>query len=153
MQIDDVIAIVNEHISQLKELSSPTNYPIIDQTIEFVNDILTRDDNYNYGTKEFCEVCGKKLSKRSHEVHHVAGKKHSNICIDVCISCHRTITSRQSTWDGRWLLNNQPDNIREMFLLQGVREILILRGQKLHSDTIIEIADTMDYQVHSLRAL
>ncbi len=143
---EDAIIRINNNISQIREMSPPIYWPIIDQTSDFVDDVLTRSEDYKYGDKEFCEICGKKLSKRSHEIHHVAGRLNSDICVDVCIPCHRTITSRQMLWDVRWRSNDNLDNVKMAFLLQGLREILVLRGEKLNQPKIIEIGDSLDFE-------
>lgn len=151
METDSLIIEINKELNHFKERSLPFYYPVIKQTIEFVNEVLIRGENYSYGSAEFCEVCGNKLEEHNHEIHHIAGSKHSPICIDICSSCHSTITKRQELWDDRWRQKDQPENIRTSFLIQGLREIILLRGELLHSKTIIEMSDTLNYLASSWR--
>jgi hypothetical protein len=79
------------------------------------------------------------------ESHHVAGKNNSDITVSLCVPCHNEITRHQDVWDIRWTNQNNPEGLRDAFILQGIRELLLLKYVKTYDYTYYCLADSLCY--------
>jgi len=84
------------------------------------------------------------------ELHHIAGRNNSNITVSLCWSCHNEITKHQNTWDIRWTYNDNPKNLKNAFVLQGIRELLLLKYVKTKDCTYYCLADSLSYTIGKL---
>jgi hypothetical protein len=91
------------------------------------------------------------------ENHHIAGKCNSELTITLgsfdpfpC-GCHPHINTRQWCWDSRWVKEDNSENLRASFIIQGVQELLI----ELHFKTGISdyriMADALSPSIRSYR--
>jgi hypothetical protein len=87
--------------------------------------------------KPLCEICG----REGNEIHHIAGRKHSYHTITVCCKCHHILSNTQKLWDKRWWQQDQPEHVRQAFLLQGISEILRLKSRITDNSTYERLAD------------
>ncbi len=56
------------------------------------------------------------------EQHHVAGKKHSPITLQVCLNCHAILSKRQYRFHPSWCTESRP----VLFTIQGVLDVVML---------------------------
>jgi len=56
------------------------------------------------------------------EQHHVAGKKHSPITLQVCLNCHAILSQRQYRFHQSWRIESRP----VLFTIQGVLDVVML---------------------------
>jgi len=77
------------------------------------------------------------------ELHHIAGRNNSEMTVSLCVPCHNEITMHQSTWDIRWTRNNNTENLQNAFIMQGLRELLLLKYVKTHDSTYYCLADSL----------
>lgn len=116
----------------------------------WLNDLVIQTTEQARLKKERCEVCQSKEDALDLELHHIAGEKHDYQTITACKECHKVLTARQHVWDKRWFQRNQPQNVREAFFLQGLREILILRSAKTGDTKCIALADAYIWDISRL---
>lgn len=87
------------------------------------------------------------------ENHHIAGEKNSEITATVCVPCHLRISERQMAWDSRWNYTNNSENLRNSFILEGVKEILV----QMHYETGIKdyrlLADSLASHIQHYREI
>src|SRR5438093_2233156 len=65
---------------------------------------------------EGCVVCGSMVQT---EGNHVAGRRHGNLVVPMCVTCHRRFTERQNGWDPRWQGETRSPVLDESLLLRG----------------------------------
>jgi hypothetical protein len=68
-----------------------------------------------------CVVCGSRGKK---ELNHVAGRRHGDLVIPLCIGCHRRFTEGQDEWDGRWQLDARTPELDRSLLLRGLLDLI-----------------------------
>jgi hypothetical protein len=73
-----------------------------------------------------CVVCG---SAGPIEAHHVAGRRHSNLTVPVCVSCHRRLSERQYGWDPRWLSPERSPELDSSLVVRGLSDLCEERGR------------------------
>lgn len=100
----------------------------VNQFDEWINYLINQNKTESTKRKERCEICNS--NGDYFEGHHIAGRKHDFRMITTCLSCHRHLSDSQKLWDRRWLLENQSENLRQAFFLQGLKDILILKSKK-----------------------
>ena len=64
--------------------------------------------------KNRCVLCGKKQSKRKHDVHHIDYDKENFDCINLvplCAVCHRKTNFHRKQWM-EYFKNNEPKRLR-----------------------------------------
>lgn len=91
-----------------------------------------------------CVVCGSRGKK---ELNHVAGRKHGELIVPMCIGCHRRFTQRQSRWDGRWLSVARSPELDRALLVMGLLELVELRADfapepgayRAYADRLVEL--------------
>jgi hypothetical protein len=81
------------------------------------------------------------------ELHHIAGKNNSEMTVTLCVSCHNEITKHQNTWDIRWTYNNNTETLQNAFIMQGIRELLLLKYVKTNDYTYYCLADSLCYAI------
>jgi hypothetical protein len=59
------------------------------------------------------------------ELHHLAARNNSPLTATLCITCHLGLSNRQQIWDSRWTNNDNSDDLRDSFVVNGVYELLI----------------------------
>lgn len=59
------------------------------------------------------------------ELHHIAKECNSELTITLCVGNHLSISNHQMVWDSRSDLENNSENLRASFILQGIQELLI----------------------------
>ena len=92
----------------------------------------------------FCQICGRKTSEL--EYHHISGRKHSELTIQVCKQCHSELSTKQNFYDSHWRLQNVDERIKEGFLIQGISDILQLKS-KFTKPIEIRISDKLSWSV------
>jgi hypothetical protein len=103
---------------------------LVHDTIVYVNGLLQRDGKKSLIGTRSCEVCGTDKANYYHG-HHVAGKKHClRIMVHVCNDCHDVFNGWQYKRDARWWQPDQPEHIRQAFLLYGLGDLFELKAQK-----------------------
>ena len=63
------------------------------------------------------------------EQHHVAGRTNSPLTVPLCIRCHRRASERQGGWDPRWVLEANPEPLKESLLVRGLSDLCEERGR------------------------
>jgi hypothetical protein len=140
---EQLLILVSEKIGELKD-SVEKNCGEIER---WVTDVITRSIEERSKKKERCEICRSKEDAHNLELHHIAGRKHDPRTITACKRCHDELTKNQSTWDTRWLVENQPQNVRDAFFLMGLREVLILKASKTGDSNFRILAQTFNYEI------
>ena len=59
------------------------------------------------------------------ELHHVGSGNNSELCCELCVPCHISVSNRQLAWDSRWTHSDNHDMVKASFLVDGVRELLL----------------------------
>lgn len=72
-----------------------------------------------------CVVCESRGRK---ELNHVAGRRHGDLVVPMCVGCHRRFTERQDRWDGRWLSADRTSGLDRALLVMGLLELVELRA-------------------------
>lgn len=106
----------------------------IDETDAWLLGVLYQSPQEALVKKTHCEICGYQGSSCNLELDHVAGRKHDYRTITACkidgrYGCHSKRTQRQKTWGPDWLIGDQPQEVRDRFLLLGLRDILLLKAE------------------------
>lgn len=73
-----------------------------------------------------CVVCG---STCPVEIHHVAGRRASDLAVPACVPCHRRLTERQGGWDPRWLSEARSPALDRSLVLRGLSDLCEERGR------------------------
>ncbi|MGI0132814.1 MAG: hypothetical protein ACREDK_06975 [Thermoplasmata archaeon] len=63
------------------------------------------------------------------EGNHVAGEKHGDLVVPMCIPCHQKFSQGQKLWPSEWLDERRSPDIDMMLLLLGLHDLLILRSR------------------------
>jgi hypothetical protein len=63
------------------------------------------------------------------EQHHVAGRTNTPLTVPLCIRCHRRASERQGGWDPRWVLETNPEPLKESLLVRGLSDLCEERGR------------------------
>lgn len=81
------------------------------------------------------------------ELHHIAGRNNSGMTVSLCVSCHKEITRHQNTWDIRWTHPDNTETLQNAFIMQGIRELLLLKYVKTGDYTYYCLADSLCYAI------
>ena len=81
------------------------------------------------------------------ELHHIAGRNNSEMTVSLCVPCHNEITKHQNTWDIRWTCQNNTETLQKGFIMQGIRELLLLKYVKTSDYTYYYLADSLCYNI------
>ena len=81
------------------------------------------------------------------ELHHIAGRNNSGMTVSLCVSCHKEITRHQNTWDIRWTHQDNTETLQNAFIMQGIRELLLLKYVKTGDYTYYCLADSLCYAI------
>ena len=114
----------------------------------WLNQIFNQTLEQSSFKKKSCEVCNLQLPYR--ELHHIAGRKHDFRTITACKQCHTELTESQKTWDARWYMSNQPEDLRLAFFLLGLHDILLLKSKKTANSIYEEIAKKIRQDIATL---
>ncbi len=68
------------------------------------------------------------------EEHHIGGRNNSELTITVCANHHAKLTRMQKGWNKRWQQKNNPQTVKETFLLRGLSDVF-----RLKSDYVLEL--------------
>jgi hypothetical protein len=73
-----------------------------------------------------CVTCGRggKL-----EDNHVAGWRHGDLTVPMCVSCHQAFTECQDLWDPRWQVERRTAELDASLLVRGLVDILEIRSR------------------------
>jgi len=137
--------IVNQKIGEWRDRVEKE----IESAEKWVNQIIIQTYEQSKIKAENCGICG--CTDRKREQHHVAGRKHDYRIITVCTECHDELTRRQKLWDARWWKENQPDNVKQAFLIQGIHDILELRAKKTGDSNYAKLAAYFVNYISALR--
>jgi hypothetical protein len=74
-----------------------------------------------------CCVCA---GNHSAEEHHVAGRRHAELTVPVCVHCHRRLSERQNGWDPRWQSEGRSPALDNSLLLRGLSDLCEERARK-----------------------
>ena len=77
-------------------------------------------------TGSTCVICG---GTGAVEVHHIAGRRHSDLTVPTCIPCHRRLSERQNGWDPRWLTEERGPALDRSLLLRGLSDLCEEKGR------------------------
>jgi hypothetical protein len=72
-----------------------------------------------------CVVCDSRGKK---ELNHVAGWRHGELVVSMCIGCHRRFSKRQLRWDGRWRSQIRTSELDRALLVMGLLDMVELRA-------------------------
>lgn len=72
-----------------------------------------------------CIVCGSRGKK---ELNHVAGRRHGDLLVPMCVCCHQRFTERQDRWDGRWLSDVRSVELDRALLVLGLLDLVELKA-------------------------
>jgi hypothetical protein len=72
-----------------------------------------------------CVLCGSRGKK---EMNHIAGRKHGDLVVQLCIGCHRKFTAGQNTWDGRWQSEKRSPDLDRSLLIRGLLDLTEARA-------------------------
>ena len=114
----------------------------------WLNQIFNQTLEQSSFKKKSCEVCNLQLPYR--ELHHIAGRKHDFRTITACKQCHTELTESQKTWDARWYMSNQPEDLRLAFFLLGLHDILLLKSKKTANSIYEEFAKKIRQDIATL---
>jgi hypothetical protein len=73
-----------------------------------------------------CVLCGSRGRK---ELNHVAGRRHGDLVIPLCIACHQWVTERQDGWDGRWQSELRTPELDRSLLILGLMDLTERKAQ------------------------
>lgn len=130
----DLPALVNEPIGKWKE----ETYQTLDDITGWVNTLSSQGIDESRNKKAKCEICG---SSDKRELNHIAGEKHDHRTVTLCLDCHRKLSDKQKLWDKRWEKEDQPENVKRAFFLQGLKELLELKASKTGNSNYATLAD------------
>ena len=134
IDMKDLFLESNEKIGQLRDDLIQN----IDRINACINHIFSQTKQESKSKKNQCRICNfVSNNSSSFELHHIAGQKHDYRTITVCKNCHRILSDEQKLRDSRWWVQNQPENIRKAFFLQGLYDILCLKSRKT-GDSVYE---------------
>ncbi|MGY5147463.1 MAG: hypothetical protein ACW9W4_05655 [Candidatus Nitrosopumilus sp. bin_7KS] len=122
--ISNISVIINSKIGALRD---DTHYTINEMEI-WLNNIINQSHKESLIRKDRCEICT--CLEIRFDGHHIGGRKHDFRQITSCIPCHDMLSLMQKKWDARWLKSNQSENLKQVFFLQGLADILILKSKK-----------------------
>jgi len=90
-----------------------------------------------------CVICGYQTDSKNIQNHHIAGQKHGDATIPVCLNCHATLTRRQMHGPKIWMKPNLPPELKSMMMVRGISDILLIlsRSVRDQSDDIIQLFD------------
>lgn len=93
-----------------------------------------------------CAICGYQTDWKNIQNHHIAGQKHGDATIPVCLNCHATLTRRQMHGPKMWMKPDLPPELKPMMMVRGVSDILFIMSRSLRdqSDEIIQLFDEME---------
>jgi hypothetical protein len=96
---------------------------------QWMNRLIMQTYEESQAKRDYCEVCG---AHSDLVLHHIAGEKHDDRTVTVCYKCHQWLSTQQKVWDKRWWQPDQPEIVRRMFLLMGLRDLLRLKAMKTY---------------------
>ena len=79
----------------------------------------------------YCLICGYSDNPLVIELHHVAGKRNSDITISVCPTCHRILSLDQSCWDSLWTRVDNNPMVKDALFLRGLSDILKVKSNQM----------------------
>ncbi len=121
----------------------------VDDIESWINEIVCKSKNRSMQEKKNrCEICNSKEEPYNLELHHIAGRKHDYRTITVDRKCHHELSESQKTWDSRWLQENQSENVRLGFLLMGIHDVLMLKGQNTRNNAYEELARKLRQRIY-----
>ena len=82
-----------------------------------------------------CLICGETNPFVLVE-HHYAGRRNSSETITLCADCHEIVTRIQKSWDKRWMKDDNPFEVMELFELRGTSDLFGLKAESLLSNCI-----------------
>ena len=109
-----LLSIVNKRMGETKD----AHLTVMHESEYWINDILNqtieaeKSNDWQNKKKDACEICGCMMQASVLQLHHIAGRKHDDRTITVCIPCHNHLSIKQTMWDRRWLLlENQSKDV------------------------------------------
>ena len=74
-----------------------------------------------------CAICERRDGP--FEEHHVAGRRHGELTVRACLTCHGRLSERQNGWDPRWQSEERSPTLDESLLLRGLSDLCEERGR------------------------
>lgn len=121
-----ISVIINSKLGILRDRT----HADINEIDRWINETISQTPEDAQSLKERCEVCGSKEDRKNLELHHIAGRKHDYRTITACKACHSQLSAEQGMRDARWL-HEAPPSLQAAFFLHGLKDILILKGQRI----------------------
>ena len=112
----------------------------VDKETRWVNDLLNQTEAESKIRIENCETCFTPLEKPRRIGHHTSGRKHGHQQETICPACHKVRTHWQHKWDARWWQPDQPEHVRQGFLLIGLGDRYELMATKLGYEFYLPLA-------------
>jgi hypothetical protein len=88
------------------------------------------------------------------ENNHVAGWRHGDFTVPMCLADHRRFTAGQRLWDPRYQSSERSPALDESLLLRGLHDLLLLRARHVPESAAVaylSLADSLREQ-YSLAA-
>ena len=92
-----------------------------------------------------CVTCG----GPPFEDNHVAGQKHGELTVPMCLADHRRFTAGQKLWDPRWESAERTAELDASLLLRGLHDLLLLRARHVPASAAganLSLADSLREQ-------
>lgn len=70
-------------------------------------------------TGGFCVLCGYHTDPLNIQWHHIAGRKHDDVTIPVCLNCHSSLSRMQNGRPMFWYEENLPPELKMALILRG----------------------------------
>ncbi len=93
-----------------------------------------------------CVTCGRGPPL---EDNHLAGKRHGDLTVPMCLADHRRFTAGQRLWDPRYHSSERTAELDESLLLRGLHDLLLLRARHAPDSTALaylSLADSLREQ-------
>ncbi|MHB8546478.1 MAG: hypothetical protein ACYDAJ_06900 [Nitrosotalea sp.] len=78
----------------------------------------------------FCIICYH-TDPLDLEYHHIAGKNNNDLTVSVCRNCHGRLSRKQRFWPIKWMMKNNPADLKQAFLFRGLSDIFRLKADRI----------------------
>ena len=114
----------------------------IDEIDLWLNATISQTQEGSPLLKDRCEICDSKEDRKNLELHHIAGRKHDFRTVTACKKCHSHLSKEQGLRDNRWFQQASVE-LQDAFLLQGLRDMLILKSLCTNNSHYRELAESL----------
>lgn len=139
----DLLSLVSQPLGRWRDEAEAS----LDEIEAWVNTLVSQSIEDSKITMEKCEVC---KSRDGLEAHHIAGRKHDYRTVSLCSDCHQDLSRKQRAWGKEWGRQNQPEQVRQVFFLRGLIELLELKAIKTGNSNYCTLAMQYNEIIHKL---